>query len=367
MKKHANHHIIDEALRNNDPPMLDPVARKRAYESLVRAKRYHLSDEASYTAGHVAGSIPELILQNHQFAIPPYRNMYIEYNVERFTQGLRDANPNTKLSSEDDRIGEIDITTGYLISAMDTSDTPDYRVWVVANTKSYPAFFAMLGVGFNPLLPMRRTMFFGDQVKPSKGEWLRLALLLGTGINHLPSEDVRRNILTHWDMHLQFDMKSRTLNWDILKHSAGEGRNVMTLLLLLNMPKRITYTSVAASRGMYRNKIMPYAAHSVIHLDLNNPRTYARYLIPHGGTHATPRRHEVAGHYYHKPGWARERCTQPQGHEWPAVPNNIEFSHQENYTPRWVCPVCGARRKWVTEYERGDASKGMTDQEYEVT
>ena len=67
------------------------------------AKRFMFSDEASKLAGGLAfGPTSKLVLNNRQFAVPPYNNIYIEFNSRIFHSSVLDDT--------------TDFTIGYLYS-----------------------------------------------------------------------------------------------------------------------------------------------------------------------------------------------------------------------------------------------------------
>lgn len=102
------------------------------------------------------------------------------------------------------------------------------------------------------------------------------------------------------------------------------------------------------ARGRYR-KLLP---HTVIKLNLperTEHRRFARRLI----AAARKRAHSVRGHWRVLRGDLESRCA-PAMHYW-------------EQGSRAICATCGARRVWVTEHQRGDASLGTVTHEYSVT
>lgn len=103
-----------------------------------------------------------------------------------------------------------------------------------------------------------------------------------------------------------------------------------------------------------RGKKLLYFGHSTIKIELTAPKITRRDFAT--GTHATPRRHQVMGHFVHRGG--QRGCTHP----WQVVTRD-----PDDGIPRWECPDCGRKRTWRKAFERGDAGKGFVHQKYEVT
>lgn len=124
--------------------------------------------------------------------------------------------------------------------------------------------------------------------------------------------------------------------------------------LILHSRRAVVISEVPRRRAISRGRSVVYQAHTKITIDLSAPRITRRSFGT--GTHASPRRHEVAGHFVHRGG--DQYCT----HTW--MPRTLE---PPDDIPRWECAACGRRRTWRKAFERGDAGKGWVRQSYEIT
>ncbi len=128
-------------------------------------------------------------------------------------------------------------------------------------------------------------------------------------------------------------------------------RLVLAFNLLMQSGSCQTLEDKPHSRGLSGNRPTVYMAHSIVTIDLAKPKNLRRHF--HSGTHATPRRHEVMGHFIHRGG--QRDCI----HEWQRI-------REDELTPRWECTQCERKRTWRAAFERGDAGKGFVRQTYEV-
>ena len=338
-------HVADEALRLTPRSIWDwrPVAA-----ALPRARRFILTEDSSSQLGHIIARAEDLILKHHQFALAPYPVTYIEFNVRRMHDSLGRATT----GQMPNYIGtEPDEWLGYLITERET--------WVFARGVEMSSCVTGITYRHTPgHCDLRRSVRRGGESN-EEADWTALCLMLGTSVHALPDEETRQALLGNWSLHKNL----RLIDYDKFEWRAlaGDVRNLLAILLLLNQPEHYTLTSHAPRRRLNRGRPVVYAAHSVVELELGRTRNYRRLFDHLPVDRSGPRRHEVRGHFYHTPASARERCTCPEGHDWPAQPT--EF-HDD--APTWTCRVCGGRRTWRKHHERGDASRGYVTKEYEV-
>lgn len=107
-------------------------------------------------------------------------------------------------------------------------------------------------------------------------------------------------------------------------------------------------------KAQRRGRKLLYFGHSTIKIDLISAKQLKRSVST--GTHATPRRHQVMGHFVHRGG--QRGCI----HQWEKVTRD-----PDDGVPRWECQSCERKRTWRKAFERGDAGKGYVHQKYEVT
>lgn len=140
----------------------------------------------------------------------------------------------------------------------------------------------------------------------------------------------------------------------------------MIAILFLLIHQRPEYIrDVPATHRMVGNKRVPYAAHKTIDLGLFEPKEIYTLLAPPKGSHASPRAHEVIGHWIHR--GLGFRCE----HSWvklePAEDDHRSWKRKDG-TPylRYVCEHCRGVRSFRNAHIRGDASKGFITHDYEA-
>lgn len=151
---------------------------------------------------------------------------------------------------------------------------------------------------------------------------------------------------------------STTQRFEPLSHEGGdalehEWTRLVTLAFYLALASRraLVTSEQPEHRTASRGRQVRYYSHSTINIDLTAPKITRRCFST--GTHASPRRHQVMGHFVHRGG--DRSCS----HQWERQPGE---------TPkRWCCSACERKRVWRAAFERGDAGKGFVRQDYQVT
>lgn len=342
--------VVDTALRDL-PRHYWPDAHRAVSAALPRARRFVLDADASSTLGRIVASTEDLLLRNLQFALPPYEHTYLELDSRAFHDGLARPTAGSR-DTADRRVGYL-ITPSHVWSMCEGSER------TVPSQRYAPTPFCWLRNNSHPLygkLPARLS---------NQQEWAELVLMLGSSYHALPSEDVRRWLLDNFSMTQQIGGTDGGFHWseEAMLGSAGDLRTCLSLLLVLNCPTRFSLLSVAPRRGIQRGRPVVYAAHSVVSLQLGRARDWRSALQHDLAAHdrASPRRHEVRGHFRHRGG--SPSCT----HDWPLLPTPSETpSPGRSPAPTWSCRRCGRHRTWVAEHARGDAARGFVTKHYEV-
>jgi len=142
-------------------------------------------------------------------------------------------------------------------------------------------------------------------------------------------------------------MFADAIRTDLMEHS-GTWRFVVSLLALMNAQDYVQSNHVPVSGNRSRlasGKIIPYLDCHTVTLKL--PRKIVEAHIIRQMADAVPkRRHDVIGHWKH----SRKRFPPAPGcgHAFVNATATME-----------ACALCGHRRWWVNEFERGDASVGF--------
>ena len=137
----------------------------------------------------------------------------------------------------------------------------------------------------------------------------------------------------------------------------------LTILFLLIHRRQEYVRAVPATHKMIGNKRVAYAAHKTIDLKLFEPKEVISHLAPPTGSHASPRAHEVMGH------WVHYGCNPLCSHEWEREVLDEDDPRRrvrENGTEivRHVCTHCGAKRTFRDHFIRGASSHGWVRHDY---
>lgn len=300
------------------------------------AGRFVFTDRASDLMGRFAFDpvTGPLILTNRQFAIPPFGSTYVEFDSKKFhshTPRLV-APPETS-----------DLTIGYL--------TVGREVYSFVRGPDGDA-----GVGLTswevrpPGDPEAATT--NIPLVGGRDDWIKIAVALGTTVEHIDSEDMReslvREIGLHWPTTIAADPETIGR---YLSHYAGDVRNLWVALLWINRPSKMRFDPHPAGARLVRGRRVAYRRHVVVDVDLTKIRV-VRNAILLDYERASPINHRVRGAFHHSGG--RSDC----GHDWPLIPD--ENAH-------WLCARCGQKRWWVKEHRRGRYELGINDSEYSVS
>lgn len=324
-------------------------------DKIRRAEKMVFGKEASERVGIVLRDIPELLVEQLEFARAPYDLCWIEYDSDKVWEVL-----GRKESAKADKTR--DKIVGLLID--------HNRVQVVNNT-----FDGRVGVfpfvyHLNTEWPMADQIRFCEQFSTSRlgiDHWL-----WGSVSNHF-RDTGRTDYLRALRNVTMVEYTGRAMppkyGYQVMGASTGDFKNVVALLLLLNQPSITRYVEVPSTRGWIGNNPRRFAAHHQVHVALDAHQRMVKF-VSEGGRGETRRLHRVRGHYCHDEtarDYARiAGCI----HEW--IPTDKRWQPTPD-TPvdermNWQCRECDGKRWWQSEHERGDAEKGyVRHDEYVVT
>jgi hypothetical protein len=291
------------------------------------ARRFLISEEVTRAIAGLTRDYPELFVRNYQFALPPYETCYIEYPSEAWQDEFK-AQMHPGLGAHDRVVGHM--MHGGVISTIAaatdlTQPSPAPWMWSVEGEPLPGNFWHV----------------------PARAEH-KLALVLGSTLNATEYsfhgevvDDIDRRVNLWVDKKVDYpSFRKMTPNF------VGELRTLWAILLWLNQPKHVIFESVAAHRGMVRNRSVAYAAHHIVRLA---PGLTVRKMSAVLTDRAPPRRHEVRAFFRHYK--VQKGCE----HNWPILPDD---------EGHWQCSKCGGIRTRVKEHLRGDASRGFVTKEY---
>jgi hypothetical protein len=368
------------------------MARKLK-ELLTRSRRYVLDSEATFAASKLGVAHPELLQAMLRRARAPYGLIWVEFPLRPALEATNSLLPDSDTENPE--------RVGFFIEQI-WPDRPVYRLQPVGITQDTgEAVFSPLCILYSldddaaELVPAAEVQ---EICRATHSSRLTLRMnLLGAGfvgaspIGDLGGQDGstdetlrkhREEVCAQVSRHACYafspydregtrkllndhrlevaGVMQRRLYTDLQQHS-GDWRLALSILALLNARDYVRIDQPGGSGGgrLVRGRVVPYLSHNTVRIDL--PRTVAvRKLIRSIGHGLPKRRHEVAGYYANSHKHGDPTCVRL-----PIV--GCERAVYAAETPNLeVCLICGHRRWWVQDHERGDASLGYVTKDYAV-
>jgi hypothetical protein len=327
--------IFESALEQRQArDMLSPSLFNHLNAVRYKVKRYVFDEDASAKAGRFATECADLVCEHAEFAIPPFANTYIEIDQH---SSLRASSRRPIETDTASRVGYLFLENG--------------DVLVCAGDESNATFL--------PFLYQRRE---DASVSPQEQVTLR-DFLMGEVYEELrPAIETFSHRLTSlWEYRPLLDMPA-DLERFMEAECRGDLKRAIAAVLLLNQQHGVAHREVGPRRAIRSGKAKTYLAHSVVTIDLSPRGIRGLFTI---GNRASPRRHQVEGHYVHY--GISEGCD----HSWSSFTTpELERRDMEKlgrHVKRWRCSSCMGLRVWREEFHRGDAQKGFVTKEYKVT
>lgn len=313
-----------------------------AANRLREARCFVITERAAERVRDAMQACPEMIAEHSQFAIPPFENMWIEFPSRIMLEGARLSgvgimgNPTS------------DLHVGYLIT--------NNVVSVVAEGDDMQPNYLPIRYG------LHRPMQIAEQQQAAA--WFNVSrmqldpFLWGHNMHDTLDAEHRRMLRAQHTLDLSDFIEGRIHStartaYHTYHGSAGELRNILAVLLMINQPAKVIQTrEVPRQRGLVKGKPMAYWGHSLIDIDLDRRRKVNVLAKPRRGTSNFQMRwHSVRGHFFHS-----HARNADHAHVW------IGDLDRERH---WHCahPGCKAQRAW-REYPdgRGSAQVGYVDQ-----
>lgn len=304
---------------------IEPWVQKQAKAASFKARAFSFDEAASYKIGKFSFECVDLVMENMEFAIPPFETTYIEIDVHAAVEGTRQPSHQIR-GTEDWRVGFL-IDNGVIIVIANARDRPVGLIspFGYLDTSAFADSFGLWGEDTIAALLLGRAKDAVDKEKLSKViDRFRVGIFSGPD---LPREAIE----------------------SIMRGSAGEIRYLLTAILFLHMKRGVSIGSVPFERKMSRGKSRVFMEHHVVTINLEGiPEMRRAFEIT---DRASPRAHEVPSHFAHR--YGDTNCE----HHWIA---------RENEPTHWDCPLCGRFRYLRKQHMRGDASKGFITKEYSV-
>jgi hypothetical protein len=350
--------LLDEVLSLKKPRLIADRHWNLLQSVRHQARRYVFTPTASEILGDFAMGSGDLVVAHRQFALPPYPVTYVELNAYNFFSYARKMNI---VLANDTSGTATDHTLGYLTVGRPNGNFFVYVFAGGAKGRQDHDFDGRLlphkivspiyyDIGMARDFP--RFALDGNQQQ-------MLAILLGTTALTEDAQEAASAILSQAAANLavtkefgdRINSGGQTSMMKLLQGSAGDVRNIWAALLWLGQPSRIIIKEMPAERRVTGGKLVAYAKHNVVDIDLGRHRVIRRAYLQ-DAPRTPPRRHEVSGYWQHYGGLATG-CT----HSWPLMPD---------IDGKWHCQNCGRVRFRVNDYMRGDASRGFVTKDYRV-
>jgi hypothetical protein len=304
-----------------------------------RTRQFIFDEEASRKLGVFIRDCPDILIDQLEFARPPYDPFYAEIDIFAAHQAL--GKPTTQQlekyrdTPSDWRIGFI-YDHGGIVSLVNEVNKPE--------AKAMP-------FGIADLIHRERGMGTPFRLNEEGKDIYHQQVLLGTTWDDITPAQ-REAFATRFS--LNYYGHSASLEDWIKKFDfhnlMGEARTYAATVLLLYQQRHITIGSRPYERKIVRGKLRTFMAHHTVTIHLEATEMRKALGLGH---HASPRRHEVRTHYAHRYG-TRGACE----HNWIRIENAAN--------EQWRCAHCN-RLRWLRKtHLRGDAAKGFVTKHYEV-
>jgi len=364
MKTSRPEPLFADRILASTPRQIHMEPRKAAiYQDKIRkAEKMVFDTEASIRIGEMLRDIPELLVEQIQFARAPFENCWIEYD-SLAVWNILSPGRDIKHSPWDN---SYDTTVGLLI------DHNKVNVW------SLPASgdFGMLGFTYY----LNTEWLLEDQLDwCEKTGMSRLGIdmwLWGSLWSHFHNSgqhEYLRKLRDTTKVELDFP-KGMALNPKSLEQplqgTQGDFKNTVAILLALNQPRVTNYIQVPRRRGWIGNKNKPFMSYHSVKVALDAV-AQTKLLSQGDGQSMLRRGGHVSGCYCHNKtarDYARiAGCIHDWGpcdDDWEYIGPKAALTLTVNH---WQCRVCDGRRWWRKEHDR-DASLGFVEHPtYRVT
>lgn len=339
----------DIVFNQSTDSLLETKIEDRVRALLRSAKRFVLTEDAAVRVAEAIRAYPEMLVEQGVFARTPFDVCWIEMPSFKYHETLA---PGTSTAKADTRVGYLFVGD---------------HVYIAAQGPNGSSSLSPLVVHLHHPMGLPEELRFADSMDLSRGQ---LDQFYWGG---LMSETLPWNVKRGLRAQHSFQMKVKEPYADkikgneFLQFTAGEIRNIVGLLLMINQP-----SSVLREQEVERRKTTTHKGtrilmgHSVITLNLDKRSRPDRLLRPPRSAHAAPRWHEVMNH------WCNDKVARTKGyslddpktHGMQMFGHAHEWEQDEDGSLKFTCKICGGRRwRRIMSNGRGDKSRGMVSQE----
>ncbi len=346
--------LADEMLFHSPTSLqiLDTRNLHRATSLLRSAQRFVLTEEAAIKVAKAIHDYPEMLVDHGVFARTPFDTCWIEFPSHQFHEMIV---PGSSSPDSDTRVGYLFHNESVYVAA-ENADGAQEASWM-------PLVYHM-----HKPLSLEQEQALANRLNITRMQ-LDNFYWGGTMSQNL-SRDYLRALRAQHGVSIRVNELYEGLftGQDWLKTCAGEMRNIIGLLLMMNQPNILRMDSVKARRRPMSSKgPLALMSHSIITINLDGRSKPSRILRKPEGTHASPRWHNVIDH------WCNDKVSRTTGYsiddprtytEHALLGHAHEWEQAEDGSLRFTCKLCGGRR-WRRKYKegRGDKSRGMVSQD----
>lgn len=389
--------LLDHAVVAHNPGLEFKPGMAAVWAQKINAKRFIFDKEASERIGEMMRFHLDLLVDNIEFARPPFPTTYVEVDLRAIWDGWR---PTQKYEVDgDERLGFL-IHHGTVLMACtgkrpDTERDPHYSDPMTLicglsfriNRPQSLSLTKLTGKSEREAALVHASYVFGGQrivmkdnklVAPASGsnsvdgdhirQFNESSGLRGTMGMVVEMPELIEGTWTHEQIAAHFDIVPALTQVDpdtfteLCFMSGGDPLFLTTALLLLNQPsKYVVMDKQPREVGLVRGNRKVFQEHHVVRLKLSHDVKVAR--IFNLTNRAPPRAHPVKGHwkhYNHSDGCDHHHPDQRQAWE----PIGSDRTVDGDYKRYW-CPLCLQRRTWTEHFHTGGS--GIATTEYAVT
>jgi hypothetical protein len=352
--------LADELLHAKGRTIIDQYTHDRARSLLTKARNerhiFVLTDNASRKIGEAIRAYPEMLVEHGWFARTPFDTCFIELSARDFHDAIIPGYQSPLGGAQDDRVG-------YLFH--------NGEVYVGAsNTEERGADFSPLVYNLHTPNTLAEQIQQADDLNVSRAQLDNF--YWGATMAENLDRDTLRGLRAQHGFRVACDprYKGRVKGEEWLGFSAGEVRNIIGLLLMMNQPSGVIRSDEVGHRKIMTakgNRVL--MAHNVVSLNLDRRSKPDRLLRKPVGSHASPRWHEVIDH------WCNDRTARENGFSLDDPKTHGRGTHAHLWDKVTTddgkliatCAICGGRRWRRKMNGRGDRSKGTIAQERLIT
>lgn len=347
MAKKPSSTLADDLIFSEDKQAIVDKKTEAMVRAKVRsAKRFVLTEEAAIKVGEAIRAYPEMLVEQGVFARTPFETCWIEMPSYRFHETIV---PGSSTPEADTRVG-------YLFDGD--------NVYIVAQRDETVASISPLVIHLHQTHTLKQELKLTEELNLSRYS-LDYFYWGKTMADELPVA-IRRGLREQhsFSMHTKEKYKSAITGEEFLMFSAGEVRNIIGLLLMINQPSSILRAEpVEKRRAMTRKGSRLFMAHSVITLHLDKRHRPDRIFRLPRAFRMGPKWHEVMNH------WCHDKIARTKGHneDDPRTHGRGNHAHvweqDDDGVLRFTCSICGGKRWRRIMKGRGNKSRGTVTQE----